>query len=159
MTSAIQLINASPSEQKGVLQSFDLVYGTESCFTEDHMCQGSDTAQAVVQRQLDAYNAHDLDGWVATYAHDAQQFVFPDTLLASGKDAIRERAVIRFQEPNLHAHLRQRLVMGNFVIDYEDVERTFPGGSGNMELIAIYQVTDGLIRSATFIFGEDCPRD
>jgi len=30
--------------------------------------------EVVIQRQLDAYNAHDLEAWLATYAEDAQQF-------------------------------------------------------------------------------------
>ena len=60
----------------------------------------------------------------------------------------------RFAEPNLHAHLRQRTVMGNMVIDYEDVVRTFPGeGPGRIELIAIYQVVAGRITTASFVFG------
>jgi hypothetical protein len=32
---------------------------------------------AVVQRQLDAYNAKDIDALMQTYAADAQQFEFP----------------------------------------------------------------------------------
>jgi putative hydrolase of HD superfamily len=110
--------------------------------------------ESVIQRQLDAYNAHDLEGWLATYAPDARQYEYPATLLADGIEAIRERSRSRFTEPNLHAHLRQRAVMGNMVIDYEDVVRTFPGeGTGRIELTAIYQVLDGKIKSASFVFG------
>ena len=29
---------------------------------------------SLIQRQLDAYNAKDLDGWLSTYAKDAKQF-------------------------------------------------------------------------------------
>ena len=39
---------------------------------------------AVVQRQLDAYNARDLDALIATYAADARQYEHPATLLAPG---------------------------------------------------------------------------
>ena len=60
--------------------------------------------EAVAQRQLDAYNARDLDAWLATYATDAQQFEYPATLLASGHAEIVARAA-RFQEPDLHARL------------------------------------------------------
>ncbi|MFC7419706.1 hypothetical protein ACFQNF_07410 [Iodobacter arcticus] len=35
----------------------------------------------VIQRQLDAYNAKDVDGWLATYAADAQQFALHGELL------------------------------------------------------------------------------
>ncbi|WP_035061292.1 nuclear transport factor 2 family protein [Andreprevotia chitinilytica] len=110
--------------------------------------------ESVIQQQLDAYNAHDLEGWLATYAHDAKQFEYPAKLLADGIDAIRERSIPRFQEPNLYAALRQRTVIGSMVIDHEDVTRTFPEGTGKVELIAIYQVVDGKIATASFVFGE-----
>ena len=70
-------------------------------------------SEAVVQRQLDAYNARDVDAITATYAEDAQQFEHPATLLATGSAQIRERFAARFQEPNLHARLVQRIVTGN----------------------------------------------
>ena len=108
---------------------------------------------AVIQRQLEAYNAHDLEGWLATYASDARQFEYPDTLLASGINAIRERAKARFAEPDLHASLRSRRVIGDVVIDHEDVIRTFPEGRGKVEMVAIYQVKSGAIQTATFMFG------
>src|SRR5207244_4490611 len=97
---------------------------------------------AVVQRQLDAYNARDVDALMATYADDAGQFEHPSKLLASGAAQIRERFAARFQEPNLHARLLNRIVSGNIVIDHEQVTRTFPEGSGTLELVAIYEVRD-----------------
>jgi len=42
--------------------------------------------------------------------------------------------------------LLQRAVMGNIVIDHEEVSRTFPEGPGRVDLVAIYEVVDGLIR-------------
>ena len=39
---------------------------------------------AVVQAQLDAFNARDLDALLATYAPDAQQYVLHGALLAQG---------------------------------------------------------------------------
>jgi hypothetical protein len=79
------------------------------------------TPESVVQKQLDAYNAREVDSWLATYADDAQQFEHPSKLLASGAPQLRERIIARFQEPNLHAKLHQRMVMGNIVIDRETV--------------------------------------
>ena len=105
------------------------------------------SAEAVVQRQLDAYNARDLDALVATYAPDARQYVHPATLVASGHDEIRARLAPRLQEPNLHAHLIQRAVMGNIVIDHETVTRSFPEGPGKVDLVCIYEVVDGKIQS------------
>jgi len=109
--------------------------------------------EAVVQRQFAAYNAKDVDAWVATYAEDAQQFEHPGKLLATGHAEIRARIATRFTEPNLHATLIKRAVMGNIVIDHEDVARTFPEGPGHVELICIYVVEHGLIQTASFVFG------
>ncbi len=113
----------------------------------------SSTPESVVQRQLDAYNARDVEALVATYAEDAQQFEYPSTLLTSGTAQLRERITARFREPNLHARLLRRVVMGQMVIDHEEVTRTFPEGTGKLELVAIYEVRDGRIATARFIFG------
>jgi hypothetical protein len=109
--------------------------------------------EAVVQRQLDAYNARDLEALVATYAEDAQQFEHPSKLLASGSVELRERFAVRFKEPNLQATLIRRIVMGSVVIDQEKVTRTFPEGTGTIELVAIYEVQKGRIAKAWFISG------
>jgi hypothetical protein len=63
--------------------------------------------EAVVQRQLDAYNARDVDALIAIYAADPQMFEHPAKLLAKGSTALRERFLVRFKEPNLHAQLLQ----------------------------------------------------
>jgi len=109
--------------------------------------------EAVVQQQLDAYNAHDVEALLATYADEARLFEHPATLLASGQAQLRERFALRFQEPNLHAHLCRRIVMGHFVVDHEEVTRTFPEGAGTVELIATYEVLEGRIINAWFLTG------
>jgi hypothetical protein len=99
----------------------------------------------VIQRQLDAFNAKDLNSLLAIYADDAEMFEHPDKLLAKGTAALRERFAVRFQEPNLHAALLARVVMGDTVVDHERITRTFPEGPGTMEVIMIYEVTAGRI--------------
>lgn len=111
------------------------------------------TSADLVQRQLDAYNAHDLDALLATYAEDANLFEHPATLLASGHSQLRARFALRFQEPNLHAHLLHRVLIDRFVIDHERVTRTFPEGPGTIELIATYEVIDGKIVNVWFLAG------
>lgn len=109
---------------------------------------------AVVQRQLDAYNARDVDALLATYADDAELFEHPAKLLARGAATLRERFAARFQEPNLHATLQRRIVMGSFVIDHEVITRTFPEGPGTLEMVMIYEVAAGRIARAWTIVGE-----
>ena len=114
----------------------------------------SDHPAAVIDRQLAAYNARDLDALMATYAADARQYEHPGTLLASGAAEIRARMAVRFAEPDLHARLVQRVVMGNVVIDHEMVTRNLAGGVGVVELVAIYEVKDGKIQSASAKAGQ-----
>ena len=109
--------------------------------------------ETIVQRQLDAYNARDIDALMAVYAGDALQFEHPSKLLASGSAEIRARFAARFKEPDLRAVLLHRIVAGNVVIDHERVTRTFPEGTGRIELVAIYEVQDGRIAKAWFISG------
>lgn len=109
---------------------------------------------AVVQAQLDAYNAKDLDALMATYAPDAQQFSLHGALLAQGHDQIRPRYEQRFVEPDLHARLLSRTVLGNFVTDLEIVTRNFPEGKGTVEMLCVYEVVDGRIVRASFATGE-----
>jgi len=109
--------------------------------------------EIVIQRQLDAYNAKDLDAWLSTYAPDAKQFELGGKLLAEGHAQIRARTSPRFTEPNLHALLIRREVFGSVVIDHEDVTRTFPDGPSRVELVCVYVVENGLIQSASFAFG------
>jgi hypothetical protein len=108
---------------------------------------------ALVQRQLDAYNARDVDVLLATYAADARQFEHPDKLLDTGHVEMRPRFLARFEEPNLHARLLHRTVVGSTVIDHELITRTVPEGPGTLELVAIYDIRAGLIAEARFITG------
>ena len=112
----------------------------------------SNDPAAVVQRQLDAFSARDLDALLATYSEDAEMFEHPAKLLATGAAAFRERFAARFQEPNLHATLLSRTVMGHIDVDHEEVSRTFPEGPGNIRLM-IYEVQDGGIIKAWSIAG------
>ncbi len=108
---------------------------------------------ATIQRQLDAYNAKDLEGLLGIYAADAEFFEHPATLMAAGTAALRQRFAARFQEANLHAKLLNRIVMGNIVIDHELVTRTFTEGTGTVELTMIYEVQNGRIRRTWMMAG------
>jgi putative hydrolase of HD superfamily len=115
-------------------------------------------AAAIVGRQLDAYNARDLDAFMACWADDATMLAWPDTLLEEGWAAIRARHATRFEEPDLHARLISRTSLGGLVIDREEVTRNLPQGLAELDVIGIYEVREGLIRRAWFQQGEPRPR-
>lgn len=108
---------------------------------------------AVVQAQLDAYNAKDIDALLATYAPDAEQYVLHGERLAQGHAQMRERFLARFAEPDLHARLLSRTVVGATVVDYELITRNFPEGLGTVEMLCVYEVVGGRIQRASFATG------
>jgi len=108
---------------------------------------------AVIQAQLDAFNARDIDGLMATYAPDAEQYQLHGSLLACGHEQMRPRYLARFDEPDLYARLVSRTVMDNVVVDLEVITRNFPDGLGTLEMLCIYEVAGGLIQKASFAAG------
>jgi hypothetical protein len=108
---------------------------------------------AVVQRQLDAYNAKDVAAWLGTYAPDAEQYNLHGERLARGHDEMKTRILARFEEPNLHARLLSRTSLGNVVVDAEEITRNFPEGCGTIEMLCVYEVINGLIAKASFALG------
>lgn len=63
----------------------------------------SSKPEQVVQKQLEAYNARDIEALLGIYADDAQMFEHPSKLPASGSAEVRERFAVRFKEPDLHS--------------------------------------------------------
>ena len=109
--------------------------------------------EAVVQRQLDAYNAKDLEALLDCYAEDAELLEFPDRPLERGRAALRERYRNRLAEPDLHARLVHRAVVGNRVVDHEVVTRNFPEGRGTLEVVMVYEVVAGRIARSWSLSG------
>jgi putative hydrolase of HD superfamily len=109
---------------------------------------------SVVQAQLDAYNAKDIEALLETYAPDAGQFTLHGELLAKGHEQMRARFLARFTEPDLHAELVSRTVVGNIVTDAELITRNFPEGLGTLEMLCVYEVVNGRIQRASFALGE-----
>ncbi len=112
-----------------------------------------DTLERVVQRQLEAYNAKDIEAWLATYDAQAEQYELHGQRLASGHPEMRARMQARFAEPDLHAQLLSRTVMEAIVIDHERITRNFPEGRGTIEMLCIYEVCGSCIKKATFAIG------
>jgi len=88
------------------------------------------TAAAVVQRQVDAYNARDINSFSDTYADSVKFYNFPDKYLGKGKD------------------IMERIVQGNTIIDKENVIIT---DSRHLDAVAIYEVEDGKIIKVFFL--------
>ena len=103
---------------------------------------------AVVQAQLEAYNAGELDAFMATFHPEAELFSIGNaTPRAQGRDAVRAIYADLFaRSPDLHSELMHRAILGNRVIDHERI--TGREGGEVLELIMVYEVEDGGIRRA-----------
>ena len=44
--------------------------------------------------------------------------------------------------------------MNNIVVDHEVITRNFPEGKGEVEMLCIYEIENGLIQTASFALGE-----
>jgi hypothetical protein len=105
-------------------------------------------AESVVQRQVDAYNRRDLDGFLACYADDAKLWRPPHQLTESGIEALRHRYRERFEHaPSLQATIKRRIVLERFVVDWEHVTGI---PEGDRDVIATYEVIGGRIANVWF---------
>ena len=107
------------------------------------------TPREIVDRQLIAYNARDLQAYCALFADEAVIRLLNGKELARGLEAIRAYYRIRFSEPKLHCVVISRTQLGDYVIDHEQVVGvTEP----TLQVIAIYEVREGLIQAVDFIW-------
>jgi hypothetical protein len=103
----------------------------------------------IAQKQLDAYNAQDLDTYVSFFAEDCIVSGLNGTPTETSRAAIRARYAKAFETfPENKAELINRVNVGNTVVDHELVIRK-PGGE-QFEIIAIYSFKDGLISRVDF---------
>ncbi len=142
------VLDANPLEDIRHFTSIRFVLKDGHLFRPEELIQESPVD--LVQRQLNAYNARNLEAFVATYTPDVVLYTFPDQVILTGRDALRERYGRLFAEnPGLHARLLGRLTLGNYVIDREQVIGRADGRI--LHAIAIYHVQEGRIEKVWFI--------
>lgn len=109
------------------------------------------TPTEIVQRQLDAYNAHDLERFVECFSEDVRIFRMPAEAPGTvGKAALCAfYAEHRFSIPTLRAELLNRIALGDKVTDHERIHGLYEQPS---EVMAVYRVSDGLIADVWFFY-------
>jgi hypothetical protein len=96
----------------------------------------------VVDRLLDALNAHDVERFVACYAEDATIEDGHDSVVARGHTGLRERYGPMFvRHPEVRVTALHRVDAGPFVVQHEEVT----GRSEPERHVAVYLVRDGRI--------------
>ncbi|MFE2721510.1 nuclear transport factor 2 family protein [Kitasatospora sp. NPDC059327] len=101
----------------------------------------------VVERQLAAYNSHDIDAFVATYAEDVR-VQRADGGLLRGRTALRERYAGQFAEGRCRAEIVGRLTEGDWVVDREIAHGL---ADEPVRVLVAYRVRDGLIDRVDFL--------
>jgi uncharacterized protein (TIGR02246 family) len=119
-------------------------------YTEVGMSEVAD----VVDAQLDAYFARDLERFVACYTPDVLITNAAGQVLAEGRGAMRQMYGRLFENsPELTGRIANRIVVGNFVADHEEIEGfNMPGSPTSIQAVAVYQVTDGKISRVALYF-------
>ena len=138
------LLNANPLDSIMNVQKIAFVINKGKLLKPDTLV--AETPYALVQRQLNAYNGHNLEAFLEPYADDVEIYQFPNTLQMKGKDAMRKAYQFITQTPTLHCEIRGRIINGNTVIDHERVRF----GKDVVEAVAIYKIENGKIKRVYF---------
>lgn len=109
----------------------------------------SQSADQIVQQQLEAYNARNVDEFMAVFHQDIEIWTLgSESPSAVGWEKVKAIYQELFeQSPELHSKLLNRSVIGNRVIDYERISGR-KGSKEDLFLVMIYEVEEGKIRRA-----------
>ena len=111
--------------------------------------------RAVADLQLAAYNARDMDAYLALFHEDAVLTNLPDgNIVASGMAEIRSMYEVRFATPGLRCEVHHRSEIGDVAVDRETV---FTDTAPPVDILAMYYVRDGKIAKIFFIRGGELP--
>lgn len=103
--------------------------------------------EAVVRRQVDAFNAHALDAFLATYSPTARVTGVAASPLI-GQAALRSFYAERLSDASVHCTLEAVVVLeGRWVVALEKVSST----GGYAEVCAIFDVVDGHIERLSLL--------
>jgi len=136
------LLDANPADSLESLKRISLVINKGNLISPDSLIK--ETPEALVQRQLNAYNARNIEAFLEPYADDVEFYDYPNTLLGKGKVALRKiYANIFTKITTLHCELKGRMVQGNVVIDNESVAGF---GKDKVRGVVIYNIENNKIK-------------
>lgn len=99
-------------------------------------------ASRVVAREHAAFEAHDLEAFLALYSPTAL-LQFADGPVMRGRRSLREHYRPQFEAGECKRELIQRMLVGDWVVEQTII--------GQTPTVALYQVQDGLITEVRFI--------
>ena len=141
------LLNANPLDNLDNLEKLDLVINKGHVIKPDTLIK--ETALTLVQRQMNALNARNLNAFMEPYADDVELYTFPNKQIAKGKIEMSKMYASLFEKmPNLHCQIINRIVQGNIIIDNERITGL---GDKPLESTGIFYIEEKKIRKVYFI--------
>ncbi|PUB34558.1 imidazolonepropionase-like amidohydrolase [Elizabethkingia sp. YR214] len=142
------LLNEDPTKSIENLTAINKVFKNGNVLDPENLV--SITPELLVQQQLNAYNARNIEAFLEPYSDDVEIYTFPNTLISKGKDVMRKSYTEMFTKlPNLHCELKGRIVQGHIVIDRESVSGI--RSNTNVEATAVYEIKNHKIIKVYFI--------
>ena len=142
------ILNANPLEDINALKDIQYVIKSGHLMAVDSILDV--TPEILVQQQLNAYNAKNIDAFLAPYSDDVTLYNFPNEIIGQGKEAITPGYRRFFSaNPNLHCEIVERILLGNTVIDHERVTGLANGKT--IDAVAIYKIEHNKISKVYFI--------
>jgi len=110
----------------------------------------SQTPTELADLQLKGYNERNIELFLQAYSDSVKVYNFPNQFLYKGKETMRQNYAGMFTNlTDLHCTLKSRVVIGNTVIDEEQV--IIRKGQPELHAVAIYKVAHGKIQEVYFI--------
>lgn len=102
-----------------------------------------DSPEAVLQTSLDAYNAHDLDAYIAAFTPAATFGQLGGRVLLDSRQAMQGFYREFFEtRPTVRCEVRQRSVLGPYVVELQEISGQ---DQPPMQAMVISEVQDGRI--------------
>lgn len=105
-------------------------------------------SEAIIQQQLEAFNAKDIKAFVETFDSEVKAYDYPNKLYVQGeKQLYKTFSDFFLQTPDLHCEIINRIILGSIVID----EEYLTVNGDNFNAIAIYEIENGKISKMTTV--------
>ncbi|WP_226915902.1 nuclear transport factor 2 family protein [Pseudoalteromonas undina] len=114
-------------------------------------CTQSKDPETVVQAQVEAYNAHDIELFASCYSSDIKmQHLTGDIAQTVGKkELVKAFQFLKTVPKGFKVTIENRVVNGPTVIDYERIEGLGEGREDTL-VVVIYEVRNGKIKNVWF---------
>jgi hypothetical protein len=116
-----------------------------------HACGKTSAPEDVVQAQVDAYNAHDIEAFARCYADDVtiHDLSGRDPPVKGIPELKKDYEWLAKAPPGFRVEIVKRITSGNIVIDLERIHG-LPKEKGIPEATAVFEVRNGKIKNVWF---------